>query len=289
MSIFEELPPAAVRYGATTHAGSRRGENQDEYVARWPIFLVADGMGGHESGREAARLVAGAFETAVGRDWVTLVDLQAAIRAATGSIEALTSSGVASPPGSTVSGVGLARHDGGLAWLVFNIGDSRTYRVRKGTLEQVTVDHSRVQELVESGATDTEARQRVSSNIITRAIGGGMRQTPELDQWVLPVVAGDRMLVCSDGVTGELSHALIAATLLSHDDPQDAAVAIVEAAVTAGGRDNVTAVVVDAVRVEGCQGGPTDVWESDTLTDGAVIEPEATAPDPPALADGSAT
>jgi PPM family protein phosphatase len=271
----------SVRHGVSTHAGNRRQENQDAYVTRRPVYLVADGMGGHALGREAARLVVSAFDTAITGEWVTPADLQVATRAAAAAVESLTGSGPGRP-GSTVTGVALARHDGRPAWLVFNIGDSRTYRVRGGLLEQVTVDHSRLQELVETGVSDSEARQRVSSNVITRAIGGGMRQSPELDQWVLPAAVGDRLLLCSDGVTGELSDALIAATLLSHEDPQEAAQALVDGAVSAGGRDNVTAIVLDAMRVEGSVATDgLDGWEVDTLTDGEVIEAEATVPDAP--------
>jgi protein phosphatase len=113
----------------------------------------------------------------------------------------------------------------------------------------VSVDHSVVQEMVDTGSlTASEAATDRRRNVVTRAIGAGGASDP--DFWMLPVHPGDRLLVCSDGLTGEVGDAAIEAVLRSERDPQVAADRLVAAAREAGGRDNITAVVVDAVDVE---------------------------------------
>jgi protein phosphatase len=129
---------------------------------------------------------------------------------------------------------------------VVNVGDSRTYRMAGGVLEQVTVDHSEVAELVASGIVPAEeASRHPRRNVVTRVLGGGSSQV-EPDVWLLPVSPGDRMLVCSDGLTDELSDARIEAELRAADAAQPAADRLVAAALAAGGHDNITAIVVDA-------------------------------------------
>lgn len=252
-----------VAAGAATHSGLVRAENQDTWVVRSPVFLVADGMGGHESGRAAAELVADAFRSAPWEHWATAEDLASATAHAGGAVNALAASRTGAP-GSTVSGAALAVHDGAPSWLVFNIGDSRTYLLRDETLEQVTVDHSEHQILLDSGLSSAEAGVRAARNVITRAIGGGVPGSFDPDRWLIPARAHDRVLICSDGLTGELSDPLIAALLMAYADPSEAAAELVSAAVRAGGRDNVTAVVVDAQAVRGV--GHLDLEDSgDTL------------------------
>lgn len=233
-----------VRWGAHSHAGNQRSENQDANLAHPPVFLVADGMGGHTSGREAAELVVQAFRDATWGPWATPSSLENATAAADRLVRDLGRS-VGGAPGSTLTGVGLAVHDGAPCWLIFNIGDSRTYLLRDDVLEQVTVDHSQHQALLDLGMR-SDLSTADGSNVITQAIGGGLPKAPVLDQWLLPARAGDRILLCSDGLTGEVSDQLIAATLLSAADPRAAAAALVAAAVAGAGRDNVTALVVDA-------------------------------------------
>jgi PPM family protein phosphatase len=184
-------------------------------------------------------------------------------------------------PGSTVSGVGLAMYENRPSWLVFNIGDSRTYLLQGGELEQVTVDHSQVQELVDSGVPHEVARTRVARNVITRAIGGGMPTAPRTDQWLVPARPGDRVLVCSDGLSEELTDQLITAILQSFANAGEAAEQLVNAALDAGGRDNVTAVVVDAVSID----GRTTPAYSDTDTVPLRLEEaiDRTVPDLPVL------
>ncbi|MGV2903553.1 PP2C family protein-serine/threonine phosphatase, partial [Microbacterium sp. AGC62] len=134
-----------------------------------------------------------------------------------------------------------------------NIGDSRTYRLADGELEQISVDHSVVQELIESGElTAAEAATDRRRNIITRAIGAS--STGDADYWLFPAELGDRMLICSDGLTTEVSDERITQILAAEPDPQRAADILVDEAVQAGGRDNITVVIVDAVSVAARRG-----------------------------------
>lgn len=267
----------AVAWGAATDRGRRRSINEDRYLAAPPIFIVADGMGGHLRGDAAAAAVVEAFHDVPVQPRVSSEWLHAAVSDAARRVRQVAATAQPAPgaPGSTLSGVGLTEQAGQPCWLVFNVGDSRTYRLRAGILEQVSVDHSEVQELLDAGRIAAEdVRHHAQRSVITRAIGGGLPGEPVVDQWLLLAAAGDRVLVCSDGLTGEVSESLIAATLLSHEAPQDAADALVRAAVEAGGRDNVTVVVVDAVDVSA---DPSLTLDEDTLGD-AVVDLEHTLP-----------
>ena len=147
-------------------------------------------------------------------------------------------------PGSTLTGVGLTQQGGLPCWLVFNIGDSRVYRLAGDAVEQVTLDHSEVGELVAEGIlTPEEALFHPLRNILTRCLG--MWPFPGVDTWPLEVTDGVRLLICSDGLTGEVSDARLASILRDLADPQEAADALVAAALEAGGHDNVTVIVLD--------------------------------------------
>ncbi len=129
---------------------------------------------------------------------------------------------------------------------VFNIGDSRVYAFEGGRLHQVTVDHSVVQEMVDAGLiTREQAEHHPDSNIITRAVGFGA--APSADYWMLPLAAGVRLLICSDGLTKELSDIDLLAHLAAGLPAGETADLLVKAALAAGGRDNVTTVLVDVL------------------------------------------
>jgi protein phosphatase len=137
----------------------------------------------------------------------------------------------------------LIETSGGGHMMVFNIGDSRVYRLADGRLDQITVDHSEAQELVVAGhLTRDEARTYPRRNIVTRALGSDPPPTP--DHWLLPAIAGDRYLLCSDGLFSELPDDQIL-SLLKAGEPQHAADTLVAAANDAGGRDNITVIVAD--------------------------------------------
>lgn len=229
-------PLLVVNFGAMTHPGLVRAANEDSYLTVPPVFLVADGMGGHARGEVASRTVVDTFAELSSHQWLTSDDLVTTVDRAAQRVVALGGEGRA--PGSTVSGVGMSEQGGMPCWLVFNVGDSRTHLLREGELTQISEDHSAV------------ARGDLTKpkNVITRALGAGLSR-PVADQWLIPAAAGDRILICSDGLSNEVTAELLVATLQAHSNPQVAATALVEAAVNAGGRDNVTAVVVDCVEV----------------------------------------
>lgn len=240
-------PGLVTSAGSATHAGLRRALNEDAYLAHAPVFVVADGMGGHEAGERASAAVIAEFSRHSGRSSLTLDDVRHALSDARAAVEDLSTSGNGRA-GTTLSGVVLADVDGMGYWLAINIGDSRTYRLADGELEQISVDHSVVQELIEAGElTAAQASTDKRRNIITRAIGAS--STGDADYWMFPAELGDRMLVCSDGLTSEVSDARIRDVLHFESDPQVAADILVDEAVRAGGRDNITVVVVDAVAV----------------------------------------
>lgn len=241
-----------VSHGAATHPGLRGRANEDAYLAAAPIFLVADGMGGHEAGARASAAVIAEFQQFVGAASVANADVRAAVARARQRVDELASPQRAA--GTTLAGVVLAQVGGAGYWLTVNIGDSRTYRWARGVLEQVSVDHSVVQELVDAGEMDAETAARHSRrNEITRAIGAG--SVGEADYWMLPAEGGDRILVCSDGLSTELDDDRIARILGEEREPQDAATRLVHEALLHGGRDNVTVIVIDA---HGDAGDPFD-------------------------------
>ncbi|KAA1427376.1 PP2C family protein-serine/threonine phosphatase [Nocardioides antri] len=243
-----------LRYGAATDVGLVREVNEDAHLAAPPVFVVADGMGGHDHGEvasayvveEFARLAEEGFDADSAADAVaetlaavhTRIDAYDAAHHAAG--ELLFGSGTTAVVAVLVSDVAEPY------WLLANLGDSRGYRFAGSELTQVTVDHSLVQELVDDGTIDAaDAATHPDSHIVTRALGGPVRYRPDL--FVVPAEVSGRILLCSDGVSGMLAHDDIARILGEHQEPGAAADAVVAAAVAAGGRDNATAVIVDVV------------------------------------------
>ena len=169
-----------VAWGAASDQGKVRSHNEDAWLATTRLFLVADGVGGHAAGEVASRAVVDAFTT-IGESWLTPEALHSTLEEARRSVLDLTRQGRA--PGSTVVGVGLANQGEAGRWLFFNIGDSRAYLLRGGGLEQISVDHSRFQELKDAGYA---AAGYVGRNVITNAIGAGIQGPAPPDQWLLP-------------------------------------------------------------------------------------------------------
>jgi serine/threonine protein phosphatase PrpC len=242
--------PIRTSWGAATDRGRRRADNQDALLASPPVFVVADGMGGHEHGAAAAAAAVSSFAELAGRATASSADLLECLRSAGALVDALSATSAGGAAGTTVTAVAVGDEDGVPYWVVLNLGDSRTYRLSGGELVQISIDHSEVQELVDSGQLAAEMAQLdPRRNVVTRALGA--YTAPEPDLWLIPAETGDRLLLCSDGLTNELSDARIRAVLLGVADPDAAARALVAEAVVAGGRDNVTVVVVDALEVAG--------------------------------------
>jgi protein phosphatase len=241
-----------LHHGAATDVGRVRTVNEDSLLVAPPVFVVADGMGGHSGGDVASRMVVEEFARLAeqydpdrGAEQVS----EAFTRAQTRIVEYGDAHRAAQPgwhAGTTAVVAALVEEDGVPQWLLANLGDSRIYRLAGGTLDQVSVDHSVVQELVDSGQiSEAEAAVHPERHVITRALGSPAGIHP--DFFLLPVAAAERLLLCSDGVSGMIEDGEIEQILRSVPDPRDAADALVRAAVEAGGRDNATAVVVDVV------------------------------------------
>ncbi len=225
-----------------TNVGLVRTSNQDSFLASFPVFLVADGMGGHAVGDVASQTALTVFEPLLGRTDITIEEVVRLTEAAQLEVSALSSiysEGV----GTTLTGIIAIENEGELnKWLVLNIGDSRTYRLAGGTLEQLTQDHSMVNQAQgEQAVAQGLAEEYYSRHIITRALGDGVG-VPDL--WTVDFAPGETFLVASDGLTSELPRNQLERILTQSPSPKDSVLQLINAALTAGGRDNVTAVVV---------------------------------------------
>jgi len=246
-----------LEWGTATDVGPRRSVNEDSLIAMPGVYAVADGLGGHSAGDVAsaaavARLAKLARSRARRGAILEPTDIDSALIAASREI-AEVSINSDHGSGTTVSGMGVVARKGVPALEVFNVGDSRVYRLREGVLTQITVDHSFVQDLVDAGRIRPEdAEFHPDANVITRALGFG--EAPPVDHWSVHPAAGTRFLACTDGLTRELSPGVIATLLGAGGTPQETSVALVSAAVKAGGRDNVTVVVVDVLEAPALEG-----------------------------------
>ena len=252
-----------LRYAMRTDPGRRREVNEDAGLAQPPLFIVADGMGGHEAGDLASRAAIDAFEGRIhlGAD-TTVAEVSDALEAARVAVDGVAA-GRERGAGCTITGAALVEVDDAPHWLVINVGDSRVYVLRGSELTQITIDHSLRAEMRADGHADSQLPGR---NIITRALGSA---DSTADSWLIPVETGSRLLICSDGLTTEVDDEELRAALLMGGDPESVADELVRRANDAGGRDNVTVVIVDIL-----SGGAT--WlrgrgetldtEDDTLT-----------------------
>ncbi|WP_223305202.1 PP2C family serine/threonine-protein phosphatase [Cellulomonas sp. B6] len=232
-----------------------RDRNEDTAWAADGVYVVADGMGGHEAGEVASRVAVEVVRSLGGTN-PSLDDAVRVVREAHRRVRELPTEGERRP-GTTLTGVVLTAHADVPCWLVVNVGDSRTYRMVGGVLEQLTRDHSEVAELVAQGLVAIEdAPHHPRRHVVTRVLGGGASRV-EPDLRLFPVSPGDRMVVCSDGLTDALPDARVQAVLRAERHPQAAVDRLVREALAAGAQDNVTVVVVDAVAVTRVPDAPT--------------------------------
>lgn len=260
---------ATFRYSAHSDRGAVRVVNEDSFLAAAPLFVVADGMGGHAFGDRASRAAVAAFADVFDQhgpaDPQQLLDTVAAANAAVVGL----SDGRAMS-GTTLTGVAFVDVGGAgnYHWMAFNVGDSRTYAWDGRELTQLSVDHSAVQELVDAGElTREQAARHPQRNVVTRALGAD--DDVDADIWLLPARARQSFLLCSDGLTKELSDDEIARIVVFHDGqqqrgddqlPMTLAERLVRAAIAAGGSDNVTVVVVE-FELQGADHEPEDTVE----------------------------
>ena len=231
-----------ISWGARSDVGLVRGHNEDSFLMQAPLFVVSDGMGGHAAGEVASSITVetvGSLAPGTADD----VLLGAAVESANKAVIKAAEEGDGKPGmGCTATAVIIEKN----RMAVAHVGDSRVYMLRHGTLVRVTHDHSYVEELVDSGQiTADEARTHPSRSIITRALGSD----PDMyaDHFSLEVYSGDRIILCSDGLSSMIPDSEIEALAVSSATPQQAADNLVAAALTAGGADNVTVAVVDVV------------------------------------------
>ncbi|KQZ82351.1 protein phosphatase [Microbacterium sp. Root166] len=230
-------------WAAVTDTGRRREVNQDALLAVFPLFVVADGMGGHVGGEIASASTIDRLKPVAEAGSIDPKAIEKAIERAVRDIAShpeATDDGT----GTTLTGVYLDTSGDAPHWVTLNVGDSRVYLLRDGSIVQITTDHSVVQELIASGRlSPEEAENHPYGNVITRAVGPSEGVTPDYVR--LDVADGDRFVICSDGLTKELTDYGIRHFLDENPDPADAVAAMLDAALENGGRDNVTVIVLD--------------------------------------------
>jgi len=252
-----------LRWAVATHPGLRRDSNEDAYAARpdLGLFLVADGMGGHAAGEVASKITADTIEAFThdtrardtNRTWpfpfepslsVDANRLKAAFRLANRQVaQRMESQQELRGMATTASAVILDETpEQGARAAIGHVGDSRVYLYRGGELRQLTEDHSWVGEQIRSGVmSDADARRHPWRNVVTRAISGGA--DPEVDVIEAALAPGDRLLLCSDGLSGVVAPEEMG-RIVSGDGLDEACEALVAAANAAGGPDNITAVLI---------------------------------------------
>ena len=254
-----------VEAGVATDIGRVRERNEDSVLADPPLFAVADGMGGHRGGAVASELALERVEELYKTGRASLGDM---VRSANRAVfERSMADRAVTGMGTTLTAVTVDEDGVHLA----HVGDSRAYLLRAGALRQLTDDHTLVNRMVQAGEiTRGEADVHPHRNVLTRALG----TEPDVDVDVedIPVIDGDRVVLCSDGLTGMVPEPQIQAILETTPNPQDAADRLIKAANRAGGIDNITVVVL-VVR-EGL-GSPDDEPVSTTSSKATLPTPDA--------------
>jgi len=244
-----------VKYYARTDRGMVRETNQDYYFADEEnhLFIVADGMGGHNAGDIASRL---AVKTIVAHYYPQCLEKniekyrQHLLELVRQANETVYKASLVNPDfsgmGTTLVMVAIHGNQG----LIFNVGDSRVYHIRKGTIEQITTDHTLVQALFENGDISLEdTYNHPQKNVITRAVGTDY--TTLVDSCVVELVEGDKLILCSDGLTNYLGDEEMAAK--SQLDLKTAVETCVDIALKRGGKDNITALFIEFSQEKECQ------------------------------------
>ena len=232
-------------YAASTHVGCVRGHNEDSFLAQSPLFVVADGMGGHEAGEVASEIAVNTISNYAPKE-PNGPQLGEAIQKANLAILEGAATGLGKPGmGTTVTAAMIFDNQ----LLIAQVGDSRAYLLHNGQLQRITRDHSLVADLVEQGRlTEEEARIHPQRSVITRALGSDPNTMP--DAYALRLSQGDRLLLCSDGLSGMVLDSRIESILNRYSDVQECCDKLIDEALKAGGLDNVTAIVVDPLKKE---------------------------------------
>ena len=229
-----------ISFGSRTDIGYVRDHNEDSLIIIPPLFAVADGMGGHEAGEIASEITVNTLAE-LAPSHLDAEGLTAAVEAANYNVMKAPRQGIGRDGmGTTLTAAMLE----GERLLIAQVGDSRAYLLHKGHLQQITRDHSLMADLIEAGQiTPEEARVHPNRSVITRAIGSDIHMRPDI--YELNVDAGDRILLCSDGLSSMISNNAIESIMRRQSDAQHCADELVAAALENGGADNVTVVVAD--------------------------------------------
>ena len=231
---------ALTSFGSRTDIGCLRDHNEDSLVVTPPLFAVADGMGGHAAG-EVASEIAVRVLSELAPEHPDVEALGRAIEEANRAvIQAAREGRGRQGMGTTMTAAMLE----GERLVIAQVGDSRAYLLHQGKLQQLTRDHSLMADMIEAGQlTPEEARTHPQRSVITRALGSDAHLHPDI--YEINVETGDRLLICSDGLSGMIFDDQIENTLRRVQDPQRCASQLVNEAIAAGGHDNVTVIVAD--------------------------------------------
>ncbi|HEX3803831.1 MAG TPA: Stp1/IreP family PP2C-type Ser/Thr phosphatase [Solirubrobacteraceae bacterium] len=245
-----------------TDTGRQRRGNEDSSYAKPPVFVLADGMGGAQSGEVASQMVVDAFADGLPDDGTPEERLSVVVQRANREIHERSQTEIENAGmGTTVTAAYLEAD----AVAIAHVGDSRAYLLRDGELSRLTEDHSLVEELLRGGKlTEEEAFEHPQRSVITRALG--VEPIVEIDTWTYPLRPGDVVLLCSDGLTDMLPEPQIQQTLSDVTDLSAAADRLISEANDAGGRDNIT-VVLFRVGVASDHAAETD--QPTVITSGA--------------------
>jgi len=258
-----------VKTGVATDIGRVRERNEDSFLVDPPIYAIADGMGGHRGGAVASELALEKVEELSHAGKATLADM---VRSANRAVfERSMSDRRVTGMGTTLTAVQVG---GGGAHLV-HVGDSRAYLLRAGAFRQLTDDHTLVNRMVRAGEiTRAEADVHPHRNVLTRVVG--TEPDVDVDEDDIPVMDGDRILICSDGLTNMVAEDQIQAILEATPAPQETADRLVKAANRAGGIDNITVVVLDILEGEDDAASPREGSREGRTTSGGAAERRAT-------------
>ena len=235
------------RFTGLTDPGLIRTVNQDDYHIDpdGRFFIVADGMGGHAGGQEASKLATEAIQAHLDEHWQSQVAseelIEQAFYKANQSILQDQQNHPERPDMGTTAVVFMFRQ--GQSWCA-HVGDSRLYRLRSSTLEQITEDHTWVARAMKAGdLTPEQARTHQWRHVLSQCLG--RKDLQQVDVQMMDVQPGDRLLLCTDGLTEELSDTLISSYIQPRLDGEEAAAMLIESAKEKGGRDNITVVIVE--------------------------------------------
>jgi PPM family protein phosphatase len=252
-------------YAGRTDTGRRRRRNEDAYVLAPPLFAVADGMGGAQAGEVASKLAAAALEDTDPGRLIGPERVASLIQEANRRVHERSSSDPSTSGMGTTMTVAVVEDEG---VVIGHVGDSRAYLVRDGRIEQITEDHSLVNELLKSGRLSAhEAETHPQRSVITRAVGTD--PDVDVDSFTIDARDGDVFLICSDGLTDMVDDERILETVERYGDDLDRMTKqLVTAANRGGGEDNITVVAFTIGERGSVEGGDTATMEA------VVIEPD---------------